>query len=345
LSNLPVKRKLSNGIATLGVNYSLLYAKIPSEKGKMVEKINLEKAEPLIKLALREDIGRGDITTQAIISEQAKVQAVIKSKQTGIVTGLPVSKAVFNLVDEKIKFLPLVEEGSKVKNNQNIAHLEGKARGILTGERTALNFLAQLSGIATLTRKYVEKVKPYRAKILDTRKTTPGLRHLEKYAVRMGGGHNHRMGLYDMVLIKDNHIKMQNAPREIQGISGTKSSESFQDSRGKCKMQKLVGLARENVPKGTKIELEVVNLQELKEALETPVDIIMLDNMNLVTIRKAMELFRQHYKSGSKRPQVEVSGKVNLNNVRRIARTGVDRISVGELTHSAKVMDISLEVI
>ncbi|MBU4481691.1 carboxylating nicotinate-nucleotide diphosphorylase [Patescibacteria group bacterium] len=271
--------------------------------------MNWEKIKSLIKLALEEDIGPGDITANATIPKSLEAKAFILAKEEGLICGLEVARAVFKTVDSKIIFKKLVEDGEKVRAGKKIAEIYGNARKILMAERTALNFLQRLSGIATLTAKFVKRVKPYKSKILDTRKTTPGLRILEKYAVRVGGGKNHRFGLWDGILIKGNHID-------------------------------LVGL-REAVKKakkpGKKVEVEARNLKEVKEALEAGADIIMLENMDLKTIKEGVKLI-------GKKALIEASGGVNLDNVREIAKTGVDWISIGRLTHSVKSLDMSLRI-
>jgi nicotinate-nucleotide pyrophosphorylase (carboxylating) len=283
-----------------------------------------EKFQHLVELALKEDIGRKDITTEAVIGD-IKVKAVILSKDEGIIAGLQITKAVFQHVSKNTKFKKLAKDGDKVYKNQIIAQLEGKAKNILIAERTALNFLSHLSGIATLTSKYVEKVKPYGCRILDTRKTTPVLRELEKYAVRVGGGYNHRKGLYDMVLIKDNHLKLR--------------ASDF-------KIKKLVDSVRKKTPKGIKIEVEVNTIEELKRVHNCRVDIIMLDNMSLANIKKAVDWVKlKNSKAKTKKTILEASGGIDLSNVREVAKTGVDWISIGEITHSAPAFDTSLEII
>jgi len=277
----------------------------------------MNKILPIIKAALREDIGNGDITTKLVIPAKKNTKAVILAKEAGVVCGLHVAKLVFKTVDKRISFKPKVSDGKRVKKEQVLAGLEGRAVSILKAERVALNFLAQLSGIATLTDKFVQKVKPYPVKIMDTRKTTPGLRMLEKCAVSCAGGQNHRMGLWDQVLVKDNHLK--NLKLKIE----------------KFKFKILIEKIKKGAP-GKKIEVEVKNLREFKQVLEARPDIIMLDNMSIKDIKQAVK-FRNQL-----RTKLEVSGGVNLNNVRRIAATGVERISVGELTHSAKALDVGL---
>jgi nicotinate-nucleotide pyrophosphorylase (carboxylating) len=269
----------------------------------------------MIKLALREDIGKGDITTLRIVSPETKGRAIIISKAKGIIAGGKVGEAVFKELDPKIKFTQIISDGTKFNSNEKLFEIEGKLNAILTGERVALNFLQHLSGIATLTNKFVEKVRGTKVKILDTRKTTPGLRELEKYAVQCGGGKNHRMGLWDMVLIKDNHIKVAG------GIEKAISKfSSFTQSL---------------------IEIEVKDIRDLKKALRYPINWIMLDNMSISEIKESVEII----KTKDPRIRIEVSGGVKLSNVREIAETGVDYISVGALTHSAPAIDMSLKVI
>jgi len=284
--------------------------------------ISQNRVKELVAAALKEDIGKGDITTEACVFQKRNAKARIIAKQCGIIAGLEIARAVFEILDNKIKFKSLIKDGIEVKKGNVIAELSGPVTPILAGERTALNFLQRLSGIATLTREYVEKVKPYRARILDTRKTTPGLRDIEKYAVSVGGGQNHRMGLYDMVLIKDNHLKIENK-----------------------NIKELVQSVRKKIPKNVKIEIEVENLSQVKEAFQSEVDIIMLDNMNIQTIKKAVSLIQNSKLKTRNFPEIEVSGDVSLDSVEKIAECGVDRISVGKLTHSAEAMDISLRII
>ena len=273
----------------------------------------IQAARPLIDLALAEDVGPGDITTQATIPEGATGEAVILAKAHGVLAGLPVAAEVFRRVDRGIRFEELAQDGEPVAPGDVVARLSGPLRGILTGERVALNFLSHLSGIATLTAEFVTAVAPYRAVILDTRKTTPGWRSLEKYAVRCGGGRNHRLGLYDMVLIKDNHIAACGSIYEAV---------------------RRVRAAGVKVP----IEVEVKDLDELAEALSLEVDRILLDNMDLEELREAVRL------AGGKVP-LEASGGVTLENVAEVAACGVDFISVGAITHSAPALDLSLEIL
>ena len=283
-----------------------------------------KKILPLVKIALKEDIGQGDITTKLILPGKRTVKAVIVAKEKGVVCGLDVARLVFKTVDKKIRFRATTAEGKKVKAGRILARLEGEARSILKAERVALNFLGRLSGIATLTNNFVRRVAPYRVKIMDTRKTTPGLRMLEKYAVRCAGGFNHRMGLWDQILIKDNHLSV--ISHKLQVIS----------------LKDLVRKIKKKSPKGVKIEIEVKNLRQFKQALETRPDIIMLDNFTLKNIRKAVKIRNESRTANRELPKLEISGGVNLNNVRGIAACGAEMISVGELTHSAKVLDVAL---
>jgi len=275
------------------------------------------KIQNLIRQALAEDIGGGDITTNAIISAGQKAKAIIIAKEDGVIAGLDVACGVFWQIDKRIKFSSNVKDGAKVKKGQIIANISGPARGILTGERVALNFLQHLSGIATLTRKFKDQISKIKTnvKLLDTRKTIPGLRQLEKYAVKAGGGKNHRMGLYDAVLIKDNHIKIAGGiERAVEGIR-----RAYKGKRT--------------------IEVEAKNLVEVKKAIKSGADRILLDNMNVKTLREAVKLCK------AAKIKTEASGGISLENIRTIARTGVDYISIGALTHSARALDISLKVI
>jgi len=270
----------------------------------------------IIRRALDEDIQTGDVTTQAVIPDSVFGKGKFLVKADGVIAGLSIAKNVFEMNDDKIGFKVLIPDGEKVKSGDIVAEVDAKASSILTAERTALNFLQRMSGIATLTNNFVEKIKHTKAKILDTRKTVPQLRLLDKEAVRLGGGKNHRIGLFDMFLIKDNHI-------EIAG-----SITSAVNACRKSQRQKNLRL---------KIEVETKNLEEVKEALSCDVDIIMLDNFKTEMMKKAVTLING-------KCLVEASGNINLNNVKEVAETGVDFISVGALTHSVKALDISLEV-
>lgn len=279
--------------------------------------MNLDKKNNFIlKQALKEDIGKGDITSSLLIPPHKKVRAVLILKEKAIIAGLPVAEAVFKAVDNNIKFKPFCSDGSLQPAQKVIASIEGNGRSILSGERTALNFLSHLSGVATVTCEFVEKIKPHKTKIMDTRKTIPGLRALQKYAVRIGGGYNHRMGLWDGILIKDNHLKLLGSNLWNMDL-------------------------REMITSCFKIEIEVKTLKEFEEALKVKPDIIMLDNMPLKYIKRAVQIRNRL----SQAPKLEVSGGINLDNVKKIAATGVDMISIGALTHSVRAIDMSLEIV
>ncbi len=276
----------------------------------------------VVEQALQEDMPFGDVTTEAIVSEDAKGTAIFIAKANGIVCGLPVARKVFALLDENAGFDGLVKDGDKVAEGKVIAQVQGNLRALLMGERTALNFLQRLSGTATLTGKFVGKVAPHGVRIADTRKTTPHLRVLEKYAVRCGGGVNHRFGLSDGVLVKDNHIRVAGGIAEA------------------------VRRVRQKAHHLLRIEVEAQNIGQVKEALECGVDAILLDNMDLEEIRGAVETVKGWSEAkGKPRPLLEVSGGITLENVEAVAQTGVDIISIGALTHSAPALDISMEVV
>ncbi len=262
-----------------------------------------------IRRALDEDIGTGDVTVNAIVPAGALMKGQIIAKQTGVAAGLDVAAAVYHEIDESVIFEACVSEGARVENRQVLAKVTGPARALLTGERTALNFLGRMSGIATLTNQFVEIVTGTKAVILDTRKTAPGLRMLDKLSVKRGGGQNHRIGLFDMILIKDNHIDFAGS------------------------LEAAVERAR-SAAGGLEIEVETRTLDEVARALACRVERIMLDNMTPDMMRQAVEMT-------AGRAKLEASGNVNLTTVRQIAETGVDFISIGGLTHSAKVFDAS----
>lgn len=270
----------------------------------------------IISLALEEDIGKGDITSIATIRKNQKAVGKFLVKENGVIAGLNISKQVMKSVDSKIKFKTFFIDGSKVNAGDIVAEVSGNARSILTAERTALNFLQRMSGIATAASIYAEAVAHTKAKVIDTRKTAPGLRILDKMAVKLGGCDNHRFGLYDMFLIKDNHI-------EIAG--------SITNAVNDCRkfMQKK--------KKKFLIEVETKNLAEVEEAILANVDIIMLDNFQIEDMIKAVKMVNGKCK-------VEASGGINLSTIKSVAETGVDFISVGGLTHSVKALDISLEI-
>jgi len=273
-----------------------------------------KKIRDIIEAALAEDIGTGDITTQATVSPKKKGRAQAVAKDDFVIAGIDVFAETFQLLDKSIKVNKLIDDGYRAKRGDIIAEVLGSLSNILQAERVALNLFQRMSGIATLTSKYVKAVRGSKAKILDTRKTMPGLRVLDKMAVRIGGGCNHRTGLYDGVIIKDNHIEAAG------GIIAAVKAQ------------------RKRLPHTLKIEVETKNIKEVKEALNCGVDIIMLDNMTVPAMKKAVD-----YVAG--RALLEASGNVNLQSVSEIAATGVDLISIGELTHSVQAADISLKVI
>jgi nicotinate-nucleotide pyrophosphorylase (carboxylating) len=271
----------------------------------------------LIMMALEEDIGEGDITSEYFIPEDRAARAFLAVREDGVVSGISLAEQVFIEVDPNLEIQILVEDGSQVSEGAMLMRIEGKARSILTAERTALNFLQRLSGIATMTARYVEKVKHTRAKILDTRKTTPGYRALEKKAVEDGGGTNHRMGLFDRAMVKDNHLVSEN------GI------EALQSAILRVKAEKP----------HAEVELEADDLEQVAKFLKLDgVDYILLDNMSLEELREAVEMREETH-----RVRLEASGGVTLDTVGDIADTGVDFISVGALTHSAPSLDIGLD--
>ena len=275
--------------------------------------INSNTLESLIDLALSEDIGIGDITTEATIPSSQNAIGLLTAKSDGVVAGLPVAERTFAKVDSTLEFRSLVEEGDAVSSGTSIAEVDGSAKSILIGERTALNFLQRLSGVATLTSLFVEAVRGFDVKIVDTRKTTPGLRALEKYAVRVGGGNNHRYGLYDGILIKDNHIIASGG------------------------IYNAVKAAKSAAPHTAKIEIEVEAIEQVHEALDAEADILLLDNMSIDMMQTVVKLVDD-------RTITEASGGITLESVKSVASTGVNLISVGALTHSAMPMDISLNL-
>jgi len=271
-----------------------------------------------IRSALAEDIGSGDATTNGIVPAEATMSGRIIAKQAGIVAGLDVAAATFSLLDSRVKFQPRVGERTRVENRQILADLCGPARALLSGERTALNFLGRMSGIATLTRQFVEAIAGTRAVILDTRKTAPGLRLVDKLAVQRGGGQNHRVGLYDMILIKDNHIDFAGS-----------LAEAVRRARG--------------AGTGLQVEVEARTLADVEAALGLGVERILLDNMSPQMMSEAVKMRNDCARATRTSPLLEASGNVTLANVRQIAETGVDFISIGALTHSVKVFDVSLD--
>lgn len=271
--------------------------------------------EAIIDLALGEDMPGGDVTSRAVVAPHKHATGTLLAKANGVISGLNLARAVFHRVDPTIRFEAHVRDGDAVTATTPIAQVAGSARSILAGERTALNLLQHLSGVATVTSRYVAACAGSGARVVDTRKTSPGLRALEKAAVRDGGGQNHRFGLTDGILIKDNHLAAVGGPDRVT---------------------RAVALARANAPHTLRIEVEVTNLDEFREALAAGADIIMLDNTDLETMRQAVV-------ENEGRTLLEASGGVTLDTIAEIARTGVDLISVGALTHSAPALDISLD--
>jgi nicotinate-nucleotide pyrophosphorylase (carboxylating) len=269
--------------------------------------------EQLINSALEEDIGAGDITTLSTVPPQARGRGLFRAKRDCVVAGLFLLEKIFCLLDGQVKVRCLCRDGEQVTRGTVVAEAEGPLRALLMGERTALNFLQRLSGTATLTRRYVDAVRDFPCKVIDTRKTTPGLRVLEKYAVRMGGGTNHRLGLYDAALVKDNHIV---------------AAGSIGDA---------VKQIRRQAPFMAKVEVECSNLGQVREALEARADVIMLDNMSTQEMAEAVRLI-------NKRVWVEASGGITVDRLREVAEAGVDFISVGALTHSAPAVDFNMKI-
>jgi len=267
----------------------------------------------LLQHAIEEDIGYGDITTSLLIPEESESRALYVAKANFVIAGIPFAREVFNILDQDTVFKTFFAEGAKVRKGDILGEVSGKTKTLLAGERVGLNILQRLSGVATLTSRFVDAVMGTGAKIVDTRKTTPCLRFMEKYAVRMGGGVNHRFGLFDGILIKDNHIEAVGS------------------------ITKAVSLAKAGYHLA-KIEVEVENLNDLQEAIEAGADVIMLDNMSVNDMKEAVKIVQ-------KRIPLEASGNVSLKNVREIAETGVDLISVGALTHSVVAADISLKIV
>lgn len=274
----------------------------------------------IIDLAIKEDIGYGDITSTFLIPEGRQIKAEIIAKEDFLLAGMLFVKEIFSFINKDIKIDSFFNDGDWVKNKAVIANIMGDGRDILAGERIALNILQNISGIATLTNLFVKKVEGLPVRIADTRKTIPGMRFMQKYGVRIGGGFNHRFGLFDGLLIKDNHIKIVGSIKKAIELS-----------------KKGHHLLR--------IEVEVKNLEEFKEALEAGADVIMLDNMSIKDMKKAVQMRNKWSEKKGTKILIEASGGINLDNVREIAETGIDIISIGALTHSAKAVDISMKVI
>jgi len=291
--------------------------------------LDRKRVDTIIRFALKEDVWTGDLTSESVLDKFLDMRAVILAKESGIVCGMDIIERVFAAVEYNLKFRPQVKDGDMIERDQEIAFIDGNAQSILKGERTALNFLALLSGVATRTKHMVEKIEGTSVKIYDTRKTIPLHRYLEKYAVTVGGGHNHRKGLWDMVLIKDNHIRafaMQKKNSDSEVI-----------------IKEIIQRAREGVQKNIKVEIEVENIKECEYALTANPDVIMLDNMSPENINEAILLRKE--KGMEKKVLFEVSGGVTLENIKEYAETGVDIISSGSITASISPIDFSLEVI
>jgi nicotinate-nucleotide pyrophosphorylase (carboxylating) len=290
----------------------------------------LESFLPLVKFALSEDVGTGDVTTLNAVPSNVGARAVIMAKEPGVVSGIEIAQMTFREIDPALKFRPTARDGDAVEAGVALAQIMGSAASIMTAERVALNFLMHMSGVATLTRRYVVAIEGTSATILDTRKTTPGLRFLEKYAVKCGGGENHRLALWDMYLVKDNHI------RAARGL--TQAIDRIQRTR-----------------RDLLLEVEVESMEQLQEALRPEVDRILVDNQPVDAVRRAVaevdRWFKTHppdhprARQGARRwPEVEVSGGLTLETIRAYAETGADYLSVGALTHSAPAMNLSLEI-
>ena len=279
--------------------------------------VEVKQLRRIVSEALAEDLASADITTEALVPSELEGKAAILVKRDGVLAGIDAAKEVFRQVDRSLRFKALVKDGAKVSKGKVVATIEGKMASMLKAERTALNFLQHLSGIATETARYVDAVEGTKAIITDTRKTVPGLRLLEKYAVRLGGGRNHRLNLSDGVLIKDNHLAILRS----HGVG----------------LGEAVKQARKRAPRTMRVEVEVESVKQAREALSAGADIIMLDNMSLKDMRCVVELVQG-------KALLEASGGITLDNLRSVAETGVDLISVGALTHSAKALDISMEV-
>ncbi len=287
-------------------------------------KLNINKEmDQAVWRALAEDQAGRDITSRLLLESKQKIEAVIWSRESGVLCGLDIARRVFLRMDPGCKFTALARDGQSLRANQKVARVKGCARGILTAERTALNFLQHLSGVATLTRAFGQKMRGTRTLIYDTRKTITGLRALQKYAVRCGGGQNHRFDLAEAAMVKDNHINI---------LAGGR--------------QQLMQLKR-RLPKGKRLIIEAENIEQVKTALAAQADIILLDNMTLAKLSAAVRFIHQGWKScgAGVRPQIEISGGVTLESAARYARLGADRISVGCLTHSSRALDLSMEIV
>ncbi len=312
----------------------------------MLKTLPRDQVQQAVRRALAEDLGPGDVTSEALIPRQARGRAFIVCRAPGVVAGLAVAKEVFRQLRPRASFKPLTTDGRRVRPGEKVAEIAGPVRTLLAGERTALNFIQRLSGVATLTRRCVEAVAGHDVEILDTRKTTPGLRALEKYAVRAGGGTNHRMGLHDRVLIKDNHLNalLAEAGGPFDGSQGRPEGNRTGGDRLRA-IRLAVQRARERVGKNLLIEVEAESLPMVEAAIAAEADIIMLDNMSPAQMREAARRVRAHRKKfRSRRPITEASGGVTPDRLALIAATGVDTISLGMLTHSAPAADFAMDI-
>jgi len=291
--------------------------------------LKMQRVERVVRFALKEDVWTGDLTSEAVLEPDLQIDAVVVAGNGGIVCGINVMERTFSVVDSDIRFRPMVKEGDHIESGREVAFIEGNARSILRAERVALNFLGHLSGIATGTRALVDAVKGTRARIYDTRKTMPLHRYLQRYAVTVGGGYNHRWGLWDMVLLKDNHLRAYGIQKK------SVNSENI--------IKNIIRQAKGSVQKNIQVEIEVETAKECEYALSEKPDIIMLDNMPVESVKKAVEL---RERSGLSRDVLfEVSGGITVENVKEYADTGVERISSGSLTGSVNSLDFGIEVI
>ena len=291
--------------------------------------LNKSRIDTIIRFALKEDVGSGDITSVSVLDKDLEVDAVILSRQKAVVCGMEIAEMAFATVDPSVKFKPMVQDGESIEPDQEIAFVEGNARSVMKAERTAINFLGLLSGVSTRTREMAEAVKGTKAGVYDTRKTIPLHRYLEKYAVRVGGGHNHRSGLWDMVLMKDNHIRAFAAQNNMTDFCAV--------------IKEMIRRARAGVQKNTRVEIEVETLKECECALEEGPDVIMLDNMTPETVKQAVAMRASKKLEG--KVIFEVSGGITPDNIGSYAGSGVEMISSGSLTSSVRSVDFSLEVI
>jgi nicotinate-nucleotide pyrophosphorylase (carboxylating) len=291
--------------------------------------LDIEAARAAVARALEEDVGSGDITTEALVPADHTAEGAFVAREAGVLAGLPVARLAFERFDPDVQLEPLVRDGERFEAGAALARVRGKARALLVGERVALNFLQRMSGVATIARRFVEAVEGTGARVYDTRKTTPGLRALEKYAVRAGGAMNHRMGLYHEGLVKDNHL----------AVLARRSGKAPDEVDLRAAVQAIRALRP-----GVFVEVEATTLRGVERALEAEPDAVLLDNMGVDLLRRAVALVRERTPPSRRPPVLEASGGVRLENVRGVAECGVDRVSVGALTHSARALDISLEL-